>query len=341
MQVLNSLVEGYRWAIDMDDPLDQTPRLNPGDVRHWSEWRQIPDSALVSTRFPEPHSTRRFLYVEAIENNGFVSLIIVRLDFQRPSFTQPLLIVNDTRRIPEIMSGGQVRPTGLWPNVAELDSFLFARGNVPIQGYPAGSMSSPGVFSGYGFDVFETSSLPPGNWTVPLDVLTRYRNVVWITDQAGAVNRTPPGGSTSLRWMSNPARQNTLAAYVGGGGRVWIAGGGAALASSVDMFNRTGNDGEQFVYAYLFAELQHGSFMYEVPRWQSELRTYKTGRFASGAQRLAGRDGARGAADRARDSIARDRPGAAATNSKPVLSELVGDRYRIPVAPEFNCRRRA
>jgi hypothetical protein len=269
-------ITGYRWAVDILDVHDETPRRNARDVSHWSAWAGLPGTAQVSVNFPPPPSTRRFFYLEVRTDVGFMTLVVLRLDFGKAAFSQPLLVVNDTRRVRETMSGGQVHPTGLWPNAAELDSFLFARGGVPIQGYPPGSMSSPGVFSGYGFDVFETASLPAGNRTVPLDVLTRYQNVVWITDQAGAFSMNPPGGTTSLRYMSNGVRQNTLAAYAAGGGKLWIAGGGAALASSIDMFNQRRNDSQQFVYGAALDELVPGTFMYEVPRWQSELRTFKT-----------------------------------------------------------------
>ena len=269
-----SSVKAYRWAVDIADPLDETPRRNALDLHHWSRWSLAETTAVVSLRLPQPSSTRRFLYTEAISDAGLTSLVITRFDFDPPTFSQPLLIVNDTRRLPERVTPGQVRLDGAWPNAAELDSFLFARGGVPIQGYPAGSMSSPGIFSSYGFDVFDTGAYPTKD-TVPLaELLSRYRSVVWITDGNAAGNPYgfPTRGSL-LSLMSRPGAQNTLEAYVIGGGRLWLAGGGAAYAASIIAFNNPANDMGELVYSSTDGELKPGSFMFDVPRWQSELRS--------------------------------------------------------------------
>jgi hypothetical protein len=269
---VGSSVTSYRWAVDIADPLDETPRRNALDVRHWSRWSLAETSAVVSMRAPQPSSTRRFLYTEAISNTGLLSLEITRIDFRPPTFDQPLLIVNDTRRALERVTPGQVQPMGAWPNVAELDSFLFARGGVPIQGYPAGSISSPGIFSSYEFDVFDTGAFPTKD-TVPLaELLSRYRSVVWITDGEAAGH--PYSRRGSLLWLiSLPGEQNTLEAYVIGGGRLWLAGGGAAYAASISAFNNQANDVGELVYSSTDGELRPGSFMFDVPRWQSELRS--------------------------------------------------------------------
>src|SRR5262249_7436369 len=31
-------ITGYRWVLDPVDWHDETPRLGPGDLRHWSDW---------------------------------------------------------------------------------------------------------------------------------------------------------------------------------------------------------------------------------------------------------------------------------------------------------------
>lgn len=269
-----SSVAAYRWAVDIADLHDEAPRRNAFDVRHWSRWSPAETSAVVSMHRPEPSSSRRFLYTEAISDAGLLSLVITRFDFHPPTFSHPLLIVNDTRRQPEKLVSGQVRPIDTWPNAAELDSFLFARGGAPMQGYPAGTTSSPGIFSRYGFDVYDTSVRPTKDSEPLVNVLSRYRNVVWITDD-NAVSSTPlNGGPSRLLVMSGQGGQNTLEAYVLGGGRLWLAGGAAAYAASVNMFNDRSNDVDELVYSSTDGELRVGSFMYDVPRWQSELRSW-------------------------------------------------------------------
>ena len=72
-------------------------------------------------------------------------------------------------------------PAGPWPTAAELDTFLFARGGVPWRSYPAGTLSPPGIFSGYEFDTIGTRGIS-ADGVVPLSLLGQYRHIVWYTD---------------------------------------------------------------------------------------------------------------------------------------------------------------
>src|SRR5258706_9594195 len=103
-------------------------------------------------------------------------------------FKCPLMFVNDTRFGVEEVVGGtdSIRsPFGSrWPSTAELDTFLFARGGGRWRYYPNGTLSPPGIFNGYHFDTIGTGTL--ANAIVPLSTLARYRNVVWMGDQAPA-----------------------------------------------------------------------------------------------------------------------------------------------------------
>ena len=40
-------ITGYRWALDIVDITDFTPRSGPGDLAHWSEWSLTEQSATV------------------------------------------------------------------------------------------------------------------------------------------------------------------------------------------------------------------------------------------------------------------------------------------------------
>jgi hypothetical protein len=277
---LGATIVAYRWAIDIADPADETPRLTPLDVRHWSRWSATGTSATVSPLLPFPPRLSRRLSIEVRDSNGLRSRVNVVVEFLTVRRTRPTLVVLDLRVQPEVGLGtGTVRPAGAWPNAAELDSFLVARGGVPWLGYPSGSLSSPGLFAGQDVDVFRTQSLSLLDRSVPLELLMRYRNVVWIVDPNVALG-TPAlgafGGIHSLRYMSVPGRQNTLVPYVQGGGRLWVVGGGGAYAMSVDQFNRTQNDFYTFTYSSRLDELVPGRPMWDLARWRSEFSVFAT-----------------------------------------------------------------
>jgi hypothetical protein len=269
-----SVVTGYCWAIDIADPFDETPRLGPFDVRHWSAWSPTVTHADVSALLPLPPAATRSLYIEARDGAGLRSRVVVVLDFVRRRPTQPLLIVNDTRFTPErTAADGSSLTVGDYPNQAEFDSLLFARGGFPWQGYPAGTMSPPGVFSGYAFDSLGTRAAPSQDPVPPLETLLRYRDVVWIVDPGAGLPTDP--GRHALRLASTPGRQNPLAAYVNGGGRLWLVGGGAAMVLC-RPFNRTQNDAGVLRFSNLAGELVPGRFMYDLAHWRSELQTWVT-----------------------------------------------------------------
>ena len=68
---------GFRWALDIADPLDETPRGSSGDVTHWSAWSATETSATVG---PFDASAKHFFYVEVRDALGFVTLAVVRLE---------------------------------------------------------------------------------------------------------------------------------------------------------------------------------------------------------------------------------------------------------------------
>ena len=67
---------GYRWAVDMVDITDETPRGGPDDFAHWSQWSIAETSATVG---PVDPGGDHFFFLEARDNLGFVSLVTVRL----------------------------------------------------------------------------------------------------------------------------------------------------------------------------------------------------------------------------------------------------------------------
>lgn len=268
----NSSMKSYRWAMDIERLDDETPRSGPNDVRHWS----FPAlSATLATVGPFTSSdSSHIFFLEAEDNNGLKSLGIVSFTIVKPDFQNQLLFVDDTRfPADETVAGtDSVRsPFGTrWPTAAELDTFMFARGGVRWRYYPTGTLSPPGIFSGYHYDTIGTATL--ANPILPLSTLARYRHVVWYVDQAASFGIKPPG----LRLMSAAGQQQTLATYVGLGGKVWLMGGGGVFNSLIGR-NLSNNDtGGGTVFSAAAGELAPGTMMYDLAHWQSEITSLTT-----------------------------------------------------------------
>jgi hypothetical protein len=266
-----------RWS---SQPGDGT-----GDVRHrwgwnrgpgdtvWTPWGSATQAALD---FGPADLTRppRFI-VQAEAELGGTSAVVIEFLPVGPLGDRPLLVVMDTRLPVDMKSAGADcvdPPTGEWPSSAELDSFLFARGNVRVRCRPE-LLSLPGLFAGYSFDTIGTRAL--GTGTIPLQRLARYRHVVWIVDRSAANQTRPLGDPRSPRsllgHMAGRNGVNTLAGYAALGGNVWLLGGGAADAATRD-WNLSSND--QPTRRYLYPEdLGPGRMMYDFAGWRSGFRT--------------------------------------------------------------------
>lgn len=282
-------ISSYRWALDIPDVSDNTPRDDEElDVTRWSAASLLTLSATVG---PFGGAEEHRFYIEALDNNGLRSLGIVRFQVVEATLENPLAIVDDTRLFGDERPAGQtcVRlPQGEWPTAAELDTFLFAKGGVPWRCYPAGTMSSPGLFAPYEFDTIGTRN---GNneAVVRLAILGRYRHVVWVVDGRAANNNRPGSDPfnpiTSLRYMSGPGRFNSLGAYVQQGGKVWLVGGGGAMATLIPWDNNN-NNGSGITFSSTLGELIPGRFMYDLAAWRSEVKIVKAPLFV---QRFLGR----------------------------------------------------
>jgi len=274
-----STIKQYRWCMDSPNLDDETGRSDERtDVRHWSQWSLTNVSAVVGPFRTDPSDTTLIhnFYIEAEDINGLISLGIIQFAVILPTFNYDMLIVNDTRLLPDNLVPGTDSldtPRGPWPNRAELDTFLFARGGTHWQFTPDGFPSTPpGIFAGYSYDTIYTQSTD-NNGIVTLAQLGKYRHVLWLTDPLAA-NGYPPLGPGVLRSMSDPGHANTLAAYVSLGGRVWLAGSG--VFATMFSWNNPTNDG--FVKKYSSipvpprpAELLPGRFPFDYPHWQSEI----------------------------------------------------------------------
>ena len=69
-------IVAYRWALDIVDITDETPRLGPDDLAHWSSWSATETSATVG---PFDGGGEHLFYVETRDSFGFMTLVVVRI----------------------------------------------------------------------------------------------------------------------------------------------------------------------------------------------------------------------------------------------------------------------
>ena len=279
-----SQMKQYRWAMDIANLADQTPRINEQtDLKHWSQAGIGNVSATVG---PFTSDTTHTFFIEAEDINGLKSLGIVAFHVIVPTFNSDLLVVNDTRmfadekvdppdpRFPDSLAA----PQGSWPSRAELDTFMFARGGVRWKMTPNGTLSPPGLFAGYRYDSVYTRA-GQTNGVVSLALLGGYKHVVWFTEGNSATGSNSILGPGVLYSMSQRGHANTLAAYIALGGRVWLAGGTSIEATMLPWDVPTNNfDPPAGVTKYsatgIFgkpAELGPGRMPYDQGHWRSDI----------------------------------------------------------------------
>ena len=115
-----------------------------------------------------------------------------------------------------------------------------------------------------------------------LSKIGQYQHIIWLVDDKGALNNGSQDQTvapvTALVAMSGPGLASTLAAYTQLGGRVWMAGGGAAYASLQLFDRRNNNAGQNTVFSSVGTptELAPSRIMYDGAHWQSELSVTKS-----------------------------------------------------------------
>lgn len=290
-----SFVRGYRWAVDIGSIDDESPRSDEtADFAHWSQPTLGMSVALPAYSPAGRPSETHLFYLEADDDLGFRSIGVVQFTVVRPTFDRELLIVDDTWLTPDRTgTGGCVAaPSGNWPTAAELDTFLYAVGDKPWRCYPLGTRSPAGVFAGYSFDTLNTHLTP--TTVLNLQLLGRYRNIVWMNDVNSALtyDGDPHTGLRPmplLRAWTTPGSQDPLATWLEEGGRLWLTGGGAALASlrAYDAPRTPTN-----VFSAALGELAPGRLMYDSAHWRSEITVLRSARAARSARAIGGWPGA-------------------------------------------------
>ncbi len=287
-----SRVETTRWRLDPTDLADSTERQAPDDLQHWATTSAGLSSALLPALVAGQH---RF-QLEASDSQHRRTAVTLVIDAIAPAADRELLIVDDTRREPDQNAvGGCLKPyTKPWPSAAELDTFLYARGGVNWRCLQSGAtaLSPAGVFSGYSIDTLGTRlGLNEPAFAVSLSRLLRYRHVIWLVDSdAGQYTdaldqRIFP--MTTLRAMSQPGRQNVLRQYISGGGDLWLAGGGTALATLLPFDLRSNNSTSNVVFAASTGELSPDRFLNASGHLRSTIAAARQGGVSIGASSAA------------------------------------------------------
>lgn len=278
-----SNIEWYRWRVD-GNVADETQRSN--EFTDWYHWSQKGVGTTQCTIGPYSGGEDHKLYIEAQDNNQVLSILVIHFKAIAPTFEKPLLIVDDTRLEVDqtnALGTGRLAYTGLWPARAEMDTFLFARGNTPWEGSLTPGMTTyPGLFAGYQFDTLGTrKGYEIASNAVPLSLLGLYSHIIWMVDSKGGHakgNGADPNDPTSaLHYMCTRGHPNTLSTFIYEGGRVWMLGGTSAYATLIE-YNASGgnaNDGIYGPYMLVFsaskAELAPGRIMFDAARWQNEM----------------------------------------------------------------------
>jgi hypothetical protein len=292
--VPGGFIRGYRWAVDLARLDDETARTDEDtDLAHWSRM-STGTSALLPAYAPRGASETHFFYLEAEDDLGSRSLGVVQFTVVRPQFDHDLLVVDDTwfTRDRTGAGGCVAAPSGAWPSAAELDTFLFAAGEKNYRCYPPGTKSPAGVFAGYAFDTLGTHFSTPG--TLNLQRLDHYRNIVWMCDLTSAFFYTDPYNVSFrpmplLRTWSGPTVQNPLATWLRQGGRMWLLGGGSAMASLIDFNKLRSADN---VFSSELGELGPGRLMYDGAHWKSEIKVLRSFRASRSPRAVGGWPGA-------------------------------------------------
>ena len=275
-----SSIAGYRWCVDIEggDIGNERPRENDDDFHHWSSWSLSEQSATVGPFAGSVDSTvNHFLYVEARDQVGFVSLFTLRLSVIVARLDKPLLVIDD-------MYGQLGTSISIpYPTEAEQDTFHFAVGGVPDR--LVGGLSIPGAFSGFPYDTLDYRFF--GRAGIPLSTIGRYRVVAWYTDNSSSngLGELPFGSgkpSNALRYVNVDGHLNTLAVYLRQGGKAFLFGDGTAPSIANGYWTRFGGIAVPFIpyssnpsltrqYA-----LRPGCFLWDFLHLRSELNTAGT-----------------------------------------------------------------
>ena len=256
-------IVAYRWVLDPvnGDLTDETPREHDDQTYRWSNWSVTEKAALLGPFDAAPEQDQfHYLYIEARDDAGNWTRVGIEITVVARS--RSILVVDDFQATPDrAFAAGDPRnyqPYGNFPTEAVLDTLFFAVGNVPYQYRAPGTLSPPGMFAGFDYDTLDYR-FTGTRVGIPLDLLLRYRAVVWFTSTSDAFRVPPSQSLCALRYACTPGNVNVLAAYVHHGGNLWLFGNGVCQAISL------GETGK------IVSTPTAGSFLYDILKVRSRI----------------------------------------------------------------------
>lgn len=256
-------IASYRWVLDPvnGDLTDQTPRQSDDQTYRWSNWSVAEKVALLGPFNAAPELDQfHFLYIEARDDAGNWTRVGIEITVVARS--RPILVVDDFQATPDrAFAAGDPRnyqPYGNFPTEAVLDTLFFAVGNVPYRYRPPGTVSPPGMFAGFDYDTLDYRFIGQ-RLGVPLELMLRYKAVVWFTSTSDAFRVPPSQSLCALRYACTPGNVNVLAAYVRHGGDLWLFGNGVCQSISLGETGKIVNSP------------QEGSFLFDILKVRSRI----------------------------------------------------------------------
>ena len=202
-QNLAGNVTGYRYALDIDDI---------GDDRQWSPWSL--DHTAVTYQFEASDAGEHHFYLQAKDNGGGVSFVILNFTVVSFTFDQGILFVDDYVNFMQFGMEEATKPTD-----EVHDSFW--RRLLASAGLVEDTDDGYRMWEGWNYAEPEKRQC----YIPPLEEITRYRAVIWLTSQEWA------GYTAYYKSVADPRIANVLGSYITGGGRVWLLGRGTIRTS--------------------------------------------------------------------------------------------------------------
>lgn len=216
------LVENYSYALDINDPTNENPKvIRPGGFS-WTS----PDERSTSAELPGwKEKGTHYFYVRCYDNSGYRTIATIQIDVIQITFAKPILFMLDSPGInlgaptTEFLTKDEL--VEFWRDILETN-----RSYVDISDtltYPGGRCIPMA-----GKAEFYIVAQKPLNEGVPLSVLGAYRVLAWTCPVSSIGAGSPK--KTVLHRMVDPAARlaNNLFTYLQAGGNVWAMGGGFA-----------------------------------------------------------------------------------------------------------------
>lgn len=236
-------IASYRYALDIDDPTSDHPKVNRPGGFTWSLADSRSTFAVV-TGYPSRGD--HTFYIQATDDAGASTIAVIKVSVIEATFDRPLLYLLDD---PNLISGQGTTPSmtiqeviNFWRDILETDRFYVRR---------SASTGDKRCTSMAGATDFYRPKDYSGSYGIPLSLLSRYRAVVWFSPRYAS----NPGFRSALHDMVTgySSTANTLFTYLQFGGHVWIYGGGVVAQMSAStgltypLFGQAPGKSGQFV----------------------------------------------------------------------------------------------